>query len=682
MSLESKDKSGSLPPVDPQVISSALNELHLDDDDALAPLSSKNTVPNISAVGSANNGVSLPNKFSQPLPPNGLHMFQPQHQMMGMNFVPYSHMMPIPPHGFPGSTIDPLWQDGSADGDDKNVSSFRRQTFHAISQNDLINMAATNVPATTTENLITAGGNATPSTVQARTQSISLETEFGTTPVVGEPIEGKDGNDPNANMNTSFPAAAYPYGGPLLQPNPIISGHHSPFPGAYGFNSPFQSFSPILHSHSPIPIHPGQMPLSQLGDVDSKDAIEEAEKLMAVQNGGTPPPWMYSNHPFGHMVPHGVPPPHHMMNRNNKYHNGNRNYNGRNKNNRNGYNNYNQRKMEDSLIYSDATLDQFIGNIYGLCKDQHGCRFLQKQLDVLGETAANSIFEEIKEHAVELMTDSFGNYLIQKILERVTLEQRLTIVKITAPFFIEIALNPHGTRALQKLVECVDTDEEAQLVIGSLQPSIVELSKDLNGNHVVQKCLQKLKPEYFQFIFDAACEHCVDIATHRHGCCVLQRCLDRGTKEQRQALCEKLLSNIDQLTLDPFGNYVVQYVITKESEEKSFNYSHKIITLLKPKIKELSLHKFGSNVVEKALRTPVLSETMILELLNNGGEKDINILLNDSYGNYVLQTALDVSHENNDNIYNRLSDIVTPLLTGPIRNTPHGRRIISKLNME
>ncbi|EDO17616.1 hypothetical protein Kpol_1061p41 [Vanderwaltozyma polyspora DSM 70294] len=738
MSLESKEKTSSLPPVDPQVINSALNELHLDDDDLDTTDTNPTTVSNtnsgrnhannngprsdVGIIKSTNanissdvaNGISQSPPFN-PLPQNGLHMFPPphHHQVMGMNFVPYSQMMPMPPpHGFPGvnspnNVGDPLWQDtglaqnpaaadvAATDDTEKNVSSFRRQTFHAISQNDLIAISGT------TEN-ITATGN--PEEIQTRTQSISLDNEFaattaaqavaGTTGTV-ETVEGQDTKNGQPNSSNPFPAAAYPYGGPLMQPNSVISGHHtpipSPFPGAYGFTSPFQSFSPIVHPHSPIPMHHHQMQFPQnphqLNDpsVEPKATNDENDdKLVSKQNSSTPPPWMYGNPPFGHMVPHphGVHHPHHLMNRNNKFHNGNKNSYGRNKNgNRNGYNGYHQRKMEDSLIYSNATLDQFIGEIYSLCKDQHGCRFLQKQLDVMGENAANAIFNETKEHTVELMTDSFGNYLIQKLLERVTVEQRLEIAQISAPYFVDIALNPHGTRALQKLVECVGTEEEAQLVVDSLQPSIVELSKDLNGNHVVQKCLQKLDPTYFQFIFDAASQDCVDIATQRHGCCVLQRCLDHGNKDQRRGLCEMLLSNIDQLSIDPFGNYVVQYVITKESEEKAFDYSYKIVEVLKPKVKDLSLHKFGSNVVEKILKTPALSEPLILELLKNNDESEIQMLLNDSYGNYVLQTALDVSHSTNPSLYKRLSDIVSPLLVGPIRNTPHGRRIINKLNM-
>ena len=370
--------------------------------------------------------------------------------------------------------------------------------------------------------------------------------------------------------------------------------------------------------------------------------------------------------------------------KNNDSHNKNNN-NNNNNNNSNATNSNSaekQRKIEESSRFADAVLDQYIGSIHSLCKDQHGCRFLQKQLDILGSKAADAIFEETKDYTVELMTDSFGNYLIQKLLEEVTTEQRIVLTKISSPHFVEISLNPHGTRALQKLIECIKTDEEAQIVVDSLRPYTVQLSKDLNGNHVIQKCLQRLKPENFQFIFDAISDSCIDIATHRHGCCVLQRCLDHGTTEQCDNLCDKLLALVDKLTLDPFGNYVVQYIITKEAEKNKYDYTHKIVHLLKPRAIELSIHKFGSNVIEKILKTAIVSEPMILEILNNGGETGIQSLLNDSYGNYVLQTALDISHKQNDYLYRRLSEIVAPLLVGPIRNTPHGKRIIGMLHLD
>ena len=49
-------------------------------------------------------------------------------------------------------------------------------------------------------------------------------------------------------------------------------------------------------------------------------------------------------------------------------------------------------------------LDDLVGEIYSLCKDQHGCRYLQKKLEEKNERYINMIFNEVSNHFVELMT--------------------------------------------------------------------------------------------------------------------------------------------------------------------------------------------------------------------------------------------------------------------------------------
>lgn len=49
-----------------------------------------------------------------------------------------------------------------------------------------------------------------------------------------------------------------------------------------------------------------------------------------------------------------------------------------------------------------------------------------------------------------------------------------------------------STRVVQKLIETIKTRHEISLVITALEPGFLSLIKDLNGNHVVQRCLQCL----------------------------------------------------------------------------------------------------------------------------------------------------------------------------------------------
>lgn len=47
--------------------------------------------------------------------------------------------------------------------------------------------------------------------------------------------------------------------------------------------------------------------------------------------------------------------------------------------------------------------------------DQHGSRFIQQKLEHCSDEEKASVFSEVLPQASKLMTDVFGNYVIQKV---------------------------------------------------------------------------------------------------------------------------------------------------------------------------------------------------------------------------------------------------------------------------
>lgn len=47
--------------------------------------------------------------------------------------------------------------------------------------------------------------------------------------------------------------------------------------------------------------------------------------------------------------------------------------------------------------------------------DQHGSRFIQQKLENCSAEEKASVFQEVLPHTPKLMTDVFGNYVIQKV---------------------------------------------------------------------------------------------------------------------------------------------------------------------------------------------------------------------------------------------------------------------------
>ena len=128
-----------------------------------------------------------------------------------------------------------------------------------------------------------------------------------------------------------------------------------------------------------------------------------------------------------------------------------------------------------------------------------------------------------------------------------------------------------------------------------LRPHVVRLVQDINGNHVIQKCLHEYSLDDSQFVYDEFLDGCYEIATHKHGCCVLQKCITKADPENKEKLINKVIELTSTFVKDPFANYVVQFLL----EKKDFAINKRIADQLKGSYLELSTEKFSSNVIEK-----------------------------------------------------------------------------------
>lgn len=320
-------------------------------------------------------------------------------------------------------------------------------------------------------------------------------------------------------------------------------------------------------------------------------------------------------------------------------------------------------------------LDQLRPEILKLAKDQYGCRFLQKKIDenVIPSSQIRTenfkvIFKEVYPFIYELIIDPFGNYLVQKLIDYCDDANLSLILEILQYNLFQISINQHGTRALQKIINSLNNDYQLSLLISGLNPFIIELIKDLNGNHVIQKILNKYSPENCQFIYDSIINDLYVVATHKHGCCVLQKCLNHVNSMQLVQFSQKILmfDTFRKLTNDQFGNYVLQYLISINSISINLKMYE---NFMKFGVNNLCNLKFSSNVVEKFLKNCYVNEpnspafsNLKLELCLQVMQGDLNKMINDPFGNYVIQTLIDILVNPSINYTNPLNENLLVLL--------------------
>ncbi|XP_022147594.1 pumilio homolog 12-like isoform X2 [Momordica charantia] len=339
--------------------------------------------------------------------------------------------------------------------------------------------------------------------------------------------------------------------------------------------------------------------------------------------------------------------------------------------------------LGSSALYSDSanfkllpdklnSVNEVRGKIYLMAKDQYGCRFLQRKFVEGTQEDIEKIFNEIIDHVVELMTDAFGNYLVQKLLEVCNEDQRMQILhKITRNHgeLVIISCDVHGTRAIQKVIETLKTPEQIFMIVSSLKSGIVTLMKNINGNHVAQHCLEYLMPGCSELLFDAARNSCVELATDRHGCCVLQKCLSCSDTGLRDDLISVITRNVLVISQDQYGNYVVQFILKIDLQWAT----DEILEQLAGSYGDLSMQKYSSNVVEKCLQ--VAKEGERLPKIVNELIKDprFDKIMQDPYGNYAIQTALNQSE---GPLRAKLVDAIRPHIP-VLRTSPYGKKVLA-----
>ncbi|KAI5655221.1 hypothetical protein M9H77_32408 [Catharanthus roseus] len=125
---------------------------------------------------------------------------------------------------------------------------------------------------------------------------------------------------------------------------------------------------------------------------------------------------------------------------------------------------------------------------------------------------------------------------------------------------------------------------------------------------------------------------------YKSGCCVMQCCVENAQGETREYLINEIITNAMHLAEDPYGNYVVQHLLS----QKIPGVTEQLLGHLRYRFTGMSTNKYASNVVEKFLTEAgeEHSTIIIMELINS---PDAAGLLFDPFANYVIQRALSVS---------------------------------------
>lgn len=163
-----------------------------------------------------------------------------------------------------------------------------------------------------------------------------------------------------------------------------------------------------------------------------------------------------------------------------------------------------------------------------------------------------------------------------------------------------LSRDPVGCRLVQQAFEDVDDHQGREAMVRELHDHVWEAMTCPHANHVIQKVIATTRPESFQFIVEELAQPANGIqrvARHRHGCRIIQRLLDRGTAAQVQRITDDIVVASVSLSMDPYGNYVVQHVF----ESGDVGSRRALAQALARDVGLLGSNSYGRAVVSRAL---------------------------------------------------------------------------------
>ena len=285
----------------------------------------------------------------------------------------------------------------------------------------------------------------------------------------------------------------------------------------------------------------------------------------------------------------------------------------------------------DHYIYSLVK-----GVFFNIIKNQKGSKIFQKYLKSTHCDILHQIFLELKPNLEEIITDFYANYFCKRFFTYLNQKDRIDFLLVIEKSMVKLSSDSIGTYPIQTIIEHVGSKNEKNIIINALKDNIKELSFDPFGSHVIEKLLSCFEEEYVGFIYNYIVDNFLELAYNNNGICVVKKILSLTHKTNLHDKLKIIVKeNVNQLITHPYGNFVIQVVV------ECWNDYEEILCFFDKKYFNLSLEKYGSNVVERCIEKDD-------KILNNYIEEIVDMnkiceVMKSIYGNYVIQKALKLS---------------------------------------
>ena len=190
-------------------------------------------------------------------------------------------------------------------------------------------------------------------------------------------------------------------------------------------------------------------------------------------------------------------------------------------------------------------INKLLSNLKTYKGSIHAQSLLEK---IDNENELSSFFNDIIPSLCQIMCSEYGNYFFQKLIKKLSLEQRLQIYKIIQPEFLIIATNKWGTHSIQSLMDNAQTQLEKYGLNLLISQNMYVLFTDDNAYHIMMKMILDF-PEEQRMVLNLYLVSNIDkIITNNNGAfCVNKFIVNNTNLQLRKLFLENLKNNLKKI---------------------------------------------------------------------------------------------------------------------------------------
>ena len=290
----------------------------------------------------------------------------------------------------------------------------------------------------------------------------------------------------------------------------------------------------------------------------------------------------------------------------------------------------NQNDFLDYVKNLRMPLTKFLTTKKGICE-------IENYLNITRYKDLNLLLQLLnKDGLTKLMKNKFGNYFIQGIIRKANYEQVKLLLDLISDNFIEISENISGTYVIQRLLDRINTFDQRFFVLKLIENRELELAFNNNATYVLQKIIEKVPDTERIALNEIIINNTFFLSLNPDCVFIVEKFIDTITIKPNQIRIQNIIYlHCLQLSNNPYGNYLIQYILKVWKNQDIQN----ILNLIIENANYMVQQRYASNVIEKCFEIfdAKNRKRLIRSICLVGNILDV---IKNQYGHYVLNKTI------------------------------------------